>query len=132
MEEVVKKHTILAQYLDWYLRDQPKLIFKIWKNFLKFNLEYFSVPLLIKTFFSPWRKYTWSYGRGFDSKRYLEAFLSNSISRVLGAILRFFLILIGVFLEILIFVIGLTVLIGWILLPLILLGGLIFGFKIIF
>lgn len=132
MEEVVKKHTILAQYLDWYLRDQPKLIFKIWKNFLKFNLEYFSVPLLIKTFFSPWRKYTWSYGRGFDSKKYLEAFVSNSISRVLGAILRFFLILIGVFLEILIFVTGLIVLIGWFFLPLILLGGLIFGFKIIF
>lgn len=132
MEEVVKKHTILTQYLDWYLRDQPKLISKIWKNLLKFNLGYFSIPLLLKTFFSPWRKYTWSYGRGFSFSRYLEAFVSNVISRTLGAILRFFLILIGIFLEILIFIGGLVVLIGWFLTPLILLGGLIFGFKIIF
>lgn len=132
MEEAAKKHTIFTQYLDWYLRDQPRIILKVWKNLLCFNLEYFSIPLLIKTFFSPWRKYAWLYGRGFNFGRYLEAFVSNLIFRALGAVLRFFLILIGIFLEILIILGGIVVLIGWFLLPIILIAALIFGFKILF
>lgn len=131
MKETAKKHNILTQSIDWYLRDQSRFILKVWKNLLRFNLEYFSIPLLLKTFFSPWRRYTWSYGRGFNFRRYLEAFVSNLISRTLGAILRFFLILIGIFLEILILLGGLIALIGWFFLPLILIAALIFGFKIL-
>lgn len=132
MTEAAKKHNILVQSVDWYLRDQPRLILRAWRNFLKFNLEYFSIPLLLKTFFSPWRRYVWSYGRRFNFRIYLEAFVSNSISRTLGAILRFFLILIGIFLEILIFFGGIIVLVVWFLWPLILIGLLILGFKILF
>lgn len=132
MEQVAKKYNIFSQFIAWYLRDQPRFILKVWKNLLRFNLEYFSIPLLLRTFFSPWRKYTWSYGRRFDFGRYLEAFVSNLISRTLGAILRFFLILIGIFLEIIIFFGGPIALVGWFFLPLILVGGLILGFKILF
>jgi len=132
MEEAAKKHNIFSQYLSWYLHDHPKVIFRAWKNLLRFNLEYFSIPLLIKTFFSPWRRYSWAYGRGFDFKRYLEAFVSNAIFRTLGAILRFFLIIIGIFLEVLIFFGGLIFLVIWFLLPLILLILFVFGFLLIF
>lgn len=132
MEKVAQKHTIFSQYLRWYLFDQPGFILKAWKNLLKFNLEYFSIPLLLKTFFSPWRKYTWSYGRGFGFQRYLEAFVSNAIFRGLGAILRLVLILIGIFLEIFVFFVGLAALIIWFLLPFILLGLFILGFVVIF
>ena len=131
MKNIAEKRNIIGQFLGWYLFDQPKAIFKAWKNFLLFNLEYFSIPLLFKTFFSPWRRYVWSYGRGFDFGRYLEAFASNAISRGLGAISRFFLILIGIFLEILIVLGGIIMFILWFLWPLILVGGLIFGFKIL-
>jgi len=123
---------ILFQYLTWHYVDQVRGILLAWKNFLRFNLNYFSISLLLKTLFSHWRKYQWSYGRGFDIKRYAEVFFSNLISRVIGAIIRFFLILIGVVAEIFIVLAGIIVFLGWLLLPVLLLAGLWFGFKLLF
>jgi len=123
---------IVLQFIKWYYLDQPKAILRTWKNFLRFNLNYFSISLLLKTLFSHWRKYQWSYGRGFDIKRYAEVFFSNLISRVIGAIIRFFLILIGVVAEIIIVLAGIIVFLGWLLLPVLLLAGLWFGFKLLF
>lgn len=122
---------ILIRYLTWYFFDVPKEILRGWKNFLVFNLNYFSFFLLLKTFFSPWRQYKWSYGRGFDISRYLEAFFSNLISRVLGAIMRSFLIVSGILTEIFIFLVGVAVFLTWFLLPVFIFDGLYFGFKIL-
>ena len=131
MIEVAKKHNIFIQFLDWYFLEQPQAITKAWINLIKFNLNYFSIPLLLKTFFSYWRKFKWSYGRGFDFKRYLEAFSFNAISRSLGVTIRFFLIIIGIIFEFFIILFGLIALLGWFLLPLILIEVLLSGFKIL-
>jgi len=127
MEKVVKKRDIFSLVFQWYLIDQPKAILQAWKNFLKFNLNYFSIPLLLKTIFSPWRKITWHKGRGFDFKKYAEVFLSNAISRGIGFVLRLSLIVIGVFLEIIIFLGGVIFFAVWFLLPFLLIGGLVLG-----
>src|SRR4030042_4236960 len=108
---------IVWQYLEWHFYDQPRKILKAWKNFLLFNLNYFSVLLLLKTFFSPWRQYRWGYPRGLDIPLYLEAFFSNLISRILGAILRTVIIFFGIIFEILILIFGLLVFLGWFILP---------------
>lgn len=131
-EEITLKQNILFQWLSWHFFEASRGILKAWRNFLKFNLNYFSIPLLLKTLFSPWRRYRISYGKGFDIGRYFEAFFSNLIFRILGAIMRIFLIIIGLILEIFIILAGATVFIGWIVLPCLLILGLIFGFKIIF
>ena len=123
---------ILFQYLIRQFFEAPRAILKAWKNFLLFNLNYFSVPLLLKTFFSHWRRYRWSYGKGFDPGRYLETFFSNLISRVLGAFVRSFAIVIGVLSEIGILFGGIIVFLGWLVLPAFLIAGLVFGIKIIF
>lgn len=108
---------IVWQYLEWHFYNQPKAILKAWKNFLLFNLNYFSVFPLIKTFFSPLHQYKWFYPRGLDIPKYLETFFSNIISRVLGAILRTFLILAGIFFGILILIIGFFIFFGWFIFP---------------
>jgi hypothetical protein len=125
------KENIFWQWISWQFFDVPKNILKAWKNFLDFGLYYFSIPLLIKTLFSPWRRYKWSYGKGFDIGKYFEAFFSNLIFRILGAILRCFLIIIGILFEIFIIFAGAIVFFGWLILPALLIAGLIFGFKII-
>lgn len=122
---------VFLQYLIWQFFDVPKEILKAWKNFLSFNLSYFSVSFLARTLFSPWRKYKWSYGRGFSIGRYFEVFFSNLISRFLGAIIRSFLIIIGIIAEIFIIVTGLISLIIWFILPALLLLGFIFGITFI-
>lgn len=131
MQEIGQKQNILWQWLSWHFFEVSKAILKAWKNFLLFNLNYFSVPILFKTFFSYWRRYKWSYGRGFDLRRYFEAFTFNLISRILGAIVRSILIFIGINVEIFIVISGLLVFLGWIVLPVLLIAGLIFGIKVI-
>ena len=120
---------IFVQYLEWYLFDVPRAILRAWGNNLLFNLNFFSIGLLLKTFFSPWHRYQWSYPRGFDLGKYAEAFFSNMISRVLGAIVRIFFILLGLVFEFLIFLIGAIIFLGWFLLPFLLIAGFLLGIK---
>ncbi len=112
--------------------DRPKVILEGWLNCLKFNLNYWSVSVLLKTYFSHWRRYRYSYGKGVDFSRYLEAFVSNMISRVIGAIMRTFFIVFGLAIEILILAAGPLALLFWLVWPGLLLLGLLYGFKIIF
>ena len=130
--EVVQKQNIFLQWFLWQFFEMPKNILVVWKNFLKFNLNYFSLLLLLRTLFSPWRRYKVFKGRGFDLGRYLEALFSNLIFRILGAIMRSFLIIIGLLTEIFIVFIGFIVFISWLVLPALLIAGIIFGVNLIF
>ncbi len=128
---VYLKQNIVIQWLCWQFFDVPKEILKAWKNFLLFNFNYFSVVLLIKTFFSHWRRYSWSYGRGFDIKRYVEVFFSNLLSRILGAMVRSVLIAVGLLIEAFIVLVGAIIFVSWLILPALLIMGLVFGFKVL-
>ena len=125
-------HNIFLEWLKWQFLDVPRLILKAWDNYLKFGLNYFSTSLLIKTLFSPWRRYKWSYPRGFDLWLYFEAIFSNLIFRTIGVIIRSVLIVIGVFFEILIFIAGFFVFLAWLLLPIFLILGIYHGFRLLF
>ena len=124
-------NNIFFQWLIFQYLDAPKAILKAWRNFLLFNFNYFSIAVLFRTLFSYWHKYRWSRGRGFSIGEYLEVGFSNLISRVLGAIMRLFLIIIGLLAEILIFIGGLLALLFWLVLPLILIFGLLWSLRAI-
>ena len=132
MIEVVKKQNIFFQWVFWQFWEVPGNILRAWGNFLKFNLNYFSIPLLIKTLFSPWRRYAMSYGKGFDIGRYFTVFFSNLIFRILGAIMRIILIIFGLLAEIFLIFTGAILLFGWLVLPILLIFGLYHGFRILF
>ncbi|OGZ24717.1 MAG: hypothetical protein A2896_02445 [Candidatus Nealsonbacteria bacterium RIFCSPLOWO2_01_FULL_43_32] len=123
---------ILIQYLAWQFIDTPKDILGGWRNCLKFNLNYWSVPLLLKTWPAHWRRFRYSYGRGFAFKRYFEVFTFNIISRVMGAFFRSVFIVLGILTEILVVAAGVVVFLAWLFLPLLLAGGFYYGFKILF
>jgi len=123
---------ILTLWIEFQFFDVPKAILEGWGNFLKFYLNYFSIPLLLKTLFSPWRGYRWISTKKFDIGEWFEVRFSNSISRTLGAIMRVFLIFIGLFVEVFLLIGGIIVFFCWLIFPVLLLGGLYFGFKILF
>lgn len=122
-------NSIFVQYLIWQFYDSPKEILKGWRNFLLFNLDYFSLSLLLRTFFWHWHKYYYPYGKAFDPWRYFEAFVFNMMSRLIGLLLRTFFIILGIVAEILIFFIGIIIFLGWFLLPFISLSMFIFGIN---
>jgi len=127
----LRLHNLLFQWLKWQFFDVPKLILNAWDNYLRFGLNYFSTPLLLKTLFSPWRRYKWSYPRGFDLWLYFEAIFSNLIFRTIGAIIRSILIVIGVFFEAIIFIAGFVVFLSWFLLPIFLILGIYHGLRLL-
>jgi len=133
MEKLGLRQNIFLQWVIWQFFEVPGNILKAWWNFLKFYLiNYFSIPLLFETFFAHWRRYRWFYPKGFDVGQYFEVFFSNLISRILGAVMRSFLIIIGILVEIFIIFIGFFIFLGWFLLPILLILGLYYGFRILF
>jgi len=125
------KENIIFVWIIWYFSEMPENLIKAWKNFLRFNLYYFSIPLLASTIFAPWRKYTWEYPRGFDLKIYTETFISNITSRFLGSLVRITLIITGLITEVFIFFAGAILLLLWMLSPVVLIGLVIFAVSII-
>jgi hypothetical protein len=123
---------IVSLWIWWHFFDMPREILKIWRNFLKFGLHYFSIPFLLKTFFSHWHKYAWQYPKGFDLAKFFEVWISNQISRLIGMIARSFLILAGLIYEIFVLIFGLLFILFWIFLPIILLLIFVYGIKFLF
>ena len=128
MKNILIKN-MLSEYLFWHFVKVPKDILMAFRNFLLFNFNYFSVFFLLKTLFAPWRKYKESYGRGFDIKRYFETFVFNLASRILGAIVRLIIILIGLIFEVFIFAMGIVALLAWIFLFILLIIIFYIGFN---
>lgn len=124
-------NNIVFQIITWQFFDVPKEILKGWKTFLLFNLNYFSVPTLIKTYFSPWRRYSSHYGNILDFWKNFEVLVFNLMSRIIGAIMRTFFIIFGIVSEIFILFAGLIVLIVWLLFPVLLIIGLVFGINLL-
>ena len=114
-----QKKDIITQWVMWHFYEVPKFLFSTWENFLTFALYYFSIPLLLATLVSPWKKYNWSYPKFFDIGGYVSTFISNIFSRVIGAICRLALILFGILSVIGVILLGGLIILTWFLLPLI-------------
>ena len=127
--EILNKKNIFYLWLVWHFYEMPKFLFQVWNNYLMFASNYFSFSLLIKTFFSPWRKYSWRYPKGFNVVEFLNTFVSNLSSRIIGAIMRTFLIIVGIIFQIFVAVAGLIIFLAWIFMPFIIIAGFLFVFN---
>jgi len=124
--EIDNRENIFITWLLWQFYEMPKFLLRVWNNYFMFASNYFSFTLLLKTFFAPWRRYKWRYPRGFDIGEFFSTLISNSFSRILGALMRTFLIIAGLFLQIFVALAGLIIFVGWLLLPLIIIAGFLF------
>jgi|SRR3989344_3241895 len=124
--ESAKENNIFIEWLIWQFYEMPKFLLEVWKNYLVFAANLFSLSLLLKTFFAPWRKYNWKYPKFFDIKEFFNTLISNAFSRILGATVRIVLIIIGILFQIFVVIAGFIIFIGWLLLPVGVVAGILF------
>ena len=113
---------MILGYLKWHYGKAIRSVGSIWGIFLLFVADYFSLKLLFKNFFDPWKRMTDAYPKKINFKEYFYAFITNLIVRVVGIIMRTVLIIIGLTAYILTAILFPFVMIVWLLLPLIILG----------
>lgn len=103
-------------YLRWHYRTSPKFILELMGNYLFFVGHLFSVKLLLRTLFSPWRKLTAQKEKHGISGA-LDEISFNLISRTLGFIVRLATLLTSFIFFALIFVVGVLIFAFWFLIP---------------
>jgi len=121
------KQNIFVAWLAWHFYEMPKFLLGVWKNYILFALNYFSLPVLLKSFFAPWRRYRWNYPKGFDVGEFLSTLISNVFSRFLGALMRIVLIIVGILFQVFAIFAGLIVFLLWVLIPFIAVAAILFA-----
>lgn len=128
----MKTAQIILGYLKWHYSKAIHSLSQILNNFLYFISEFFSLKLLFRNFFSPWKRMTDEYPNSFNLKDYFYAFMTNLIVRVVGIIMRTFIIIIGLICFITFVLAYPIIIVLWLILPLIVIILMLMGLFLIF
>lgn len=100
-------------FLHWFFWRAPSQILRAGRNFLLFGWHFFSIGYFPPRLLAPWHRDLTPYGRGFDLKRFFRIFVWNFISRLIGAILRLCVIVLGFIFEGLVATATLVIFVSW-------------------
>ncbi|PIR69553.1 MAG: hypothetical protein COU47_02250 [Candidatus Niyogibacteria bacterium CG10_big_fil_rev_8_21_14_0_10_46_36] len=93
-------------YVYWLYREGVGAFFRAWMNYHWFVYHFFSVPVLARTMFAPWRRMQEAGARGFDPEKIAERIIINSVLRITGFVIRFVFLLTAIASECALFVVG--------------------------
>ena len=108
----------------WYSRGFSELINGL-KERLRDAADFFSIRLLMQNFFSPYRQIS---AQGTSSSAVndrMQAFLDSLISRVVGTVVRLFVLIAGIIVIFLQITVGVVMIMIWPLIPMTVVGGVI-------
>lgn len=108
---------LVLEYFIWhYTRAFADLVI-ILGNFFRFLVHFFSVPEIWRTLFAPWRRLGEVYGSPYDLNAVAETFIVNTLMRLVGLIIRLGLLVIFSSSLVLWLVVSGLFLIGWLVVP---------------
>jgi uncharacterized membrane protein len=122
---------LVGYYFLWHYTQAFADITRKYLNILWFVLNFFSIPELLRTFFSPFQRIREGYGGGFDPGEFLSILLVNTLMRIVGMVARSFLIVAGFCVLAAVFVGGLLFFAFWIFLPFVIAGLFVAGVKLL-
>lgn len=106
------------EFLNWHYSKGLDYYILSWSNTLKWLTHYFSLGLLVRTLFAPWKRMIEvDTSPGFNIQKRFEVFTFNIISRGVGATVRLVLFGVGIVLIFFTFLGGGIGLILWMVLP---------------
>lgn len=109
-------------YIIWHYTGALKDFWRFFFTILWFLYHFFSLPILVRTFFAPWRRLK-EHTRGHP----LEDFIANTALRLVGIVMRSATIVAGVVALILAVVLLIAAFFVWLSLPLLVPMLLVFG-----
>lgn len=121
-----------ARYISWHYKLAPGLLLHLWMNMLWYIGHVFSVNSLLRSIFAPWKRVVAQHTKKWNLEDWASAALANFMSRIIGAIMRLFLILIGRALQLTLLVVGAIFYVCWFLLPAIIFFTFFYGLRLIF
>lgn len=123
--------SIVQDYFLWHYSRAFREIFHVWLNLLWFIIRFFSIPQLIRSWFAPFKRITEERRRGFSFEDVAGYIIINLLSRLVGAILRTILIVIGLVFLFATIVAGALTQLLWVFVPAILVGGFITSISLL-
>ncbi|MDD5639516.1 MAG: hypothetical protein PHR47_01770 [Candidatus Pacebacteria bacterium] len=99
-------------------------------NYVNFWVFFFSIKIILRSLFSPWKKIeSVPQKTGFDIVIWANNVFFDIVSRVIGFIMRVFLLGFFVICEVITLTIGVVLLVVWLFLPLIIAYIIIYSFS---
>jgi len=106
-----------VSFFAWHYHKGLSVFLDRWRYDLGWVIHYFSLPLLIKHLFSPWKRVVLKEKVGFSFIKFLNQLSFNLTSRLIGATVRLTLFFIGFLILTLVFLGGMIGFLIWLLLP---------------
>ena len=129
----MKPLSLLPYYISWHYSVALKNIVAVTKNLAWFFWHFFSIGLLLSTLFTPWQKIQDDHvAQALDFEAMASTMLINVLMRIAGAIIRLFMVCIGLVTIIGTVVGGCIFFMFWLLLPLCIVVSFAIGVIIIF
>ena len=108
---------IIAYYLSWHYSRGINDYFKVWKNLIWFLWNFFSIKILLKTFFEPFERLKENYSGGLDLEEFATSIVITTLMRVVGMFARSVVIILGLISLTFFIVGGLLGFLFWLILP---------------
>ncbi len=114
------------EYVGWHYGKALSEFIEVWKNIIWFLYHFFSMPLLVRTLFSPYRRLE-VHERHIGLEERMSNLVANTLMRLLGFVLRTFMLTLGAVVMIATACAGIAAFTLWFLAPITLLGLIIVG-----
>ena len=122
--------SIMHHYLLWHYTRGFAELFHVWMNFLWFIVNFFSIPQLLRSWISPWKRMVEDRGNTWNIEDLASFVIIGIISRIVGFIMRTVVILLGFTSLILTAILGFITYAFWVIAPLVIIGLLGFGIAL--
>ena len=114
--------SIIHNYFVWHYTRAWWELWGVWRNYIWFVTHFFSIPQLMRSWLSPFKRITEGRGDKWSTEDFAAYIIVNILSRVVGAIVRTVVIAIGLIALLVTIAVGFFIYTVWMILPLIIIG----------
>jgi len=123
---------VLGHYLAWHYSRALVEFSHIYRDILNFVFNFFSVGILLRSYFAPWRRMGEDYPEDkFDFASIGSTLVVNTIMRLVGIFMRTIIIIFGLLTICLVLIFYPILLLIWLLLPLLIVFLFLLGIGLV-